>query len=352
MTETHAVAPGATPDTGAGQTRRMARTIVQLLGFCIGIGLLAWCASVAFSEKNRAQQARIADAAWTDVALLILLSLATLVINSGAFWSMIHPVRRIPFRRVLVVNTIATTLAYLPFKLSLLFRAAAHNRRDGVPLLTIGAWMGNVGVVMLAVIVPAVAATAWRGGLDALWWATAAGGATLICVTILLVARLFTHDRVWGWLERFMIAQGEEAPAWRRAVRRSQIMPRAHEGVRMLAHPSAVFGGAFLRMLDIAAQSARFVIASRIVGVDLPLDQAVAAAAGYFIIGVLSPTGMLGFREGVFTLLQSESFAVVVLTVSAVEMVVNLVCAVPAAIALRAGRQRPTPPDTLTKSDQ
>ncbi len=352
MTNSDALAPDAIPEAGAGQTRRLARTLVQLLGFCIGIGLLAWCASVAFSEKNRAQQARIADAAWTDVALLILLSLATLVINSAAFWSMIHPVRRIPFRRVLVVNTIATTLAYLPFKLSLLFRAAAHNRRDGVPLLTIGAWMGNVGVVMLAVIVPAVAATAWRGGLDALWWVTAAGGTFVIGVAILLAARLFSHDRVWTRLERFMIGASEEAPGWRRAVRRSQIMPRAHEGVRMLAHPTAVFGGAALRMLDIAAQSARFVIAARIVGVDLPLDQAVAAAAGYFIIGVLSPTGMLGFREGVFTLLQSETFAVVVLTVSAVEMVVNLACALPAAIALRAGRSPTSSVDTPTENEQ
>src|SRR5689334_8888564 len=69
------------PDPGVERRPRALRIAIQLLGFCIGIALLAWCASVAFSEKNRAQQARIADAAWTDVALLVLLSLTTLALN-------------------------------------------------------------------------------------------------------------------------------------------------------------------------------------------------------------------------------------------------------------------------------
>jgi hypothetical protein len=313
---------------------------VQLLGFGIGVVLLAWCASVAFSEKNRAQQARIADAAWTDVALLAALSIATLAVNSGAFWSMIQPVRRLGFGRVLAVNTVATTLAYLPFKLSILFRAGAHNRRDGVPLLTVGAWIANVGLVMVAVIAPVLGASAWRERIDALWWTAAAGGMFTICLAMLLTARLLTHERVWGVLERWVHGPGGHAAGWRRVVRRAQLLPRAHEGVLMLSHPSAVFGGAALRALDIGVQSARFIIAARIVGMDLPLSQAVSAAAGYFVIGVLSPTGMLGFREGVFTLLRSESFAVVVLTVSALEMVVNLAAAIPAALALRAAQMR------------
>lgn len=319
------------------------RACVQLLGFAIGIALLTWCASVAFSEKNRAQQQKLADAPWTDVALLILLSLASLLVNSTAFWSMLRPVRRISFGRVATVNTIATTLGYLPFKLSLLFRAAAHNRQDGVPLLTIGAWIGNVGVVMLATIGPAIGASMWRGKVDAWWWVTALGGTIFLCTAIVFVARLFSHQRVWGGLESRVLGNAagsdpDQAPGWKRALRRSELLPRVHEGIRMLAQPLAVFGGAAVRATDIGIQSTRFIIAARIVGLELPLDQAIEAASAYFVIGALSPAGTLGFREGVFTMLRSESFAVVVLTVSAVEMVVTLVCAAPAAWALRKSR--------------
>jgi hypothetical protein len=329
----------------------VARTAIQLVGFAVGVGLLTWCASVAFSEKNRAQQARLMDASWTDVALLVLLSLVSLALNTSAFWSVIRPVRALPFSRVLSVNVIATTLAYLPFKLSLVFRAAAHNRRDRVPILTIGAWIGNVGFVMLAVIVPVFAACAWRPRIDALWWSVAGGGALVCCLTLILVARIFAHEERWQALERLVLGRPDAPARWRRLLRRSGLFPRAHEGVRMLAHPSAVFAGAAARAADIGVQAARFVIAARIVGVDLPLQHAVAAAGGYFIIGVLSPTGMLGFREGVFTLLRSESFAVVVLTVSAVEMVVNLACAIPTALRMRFARRTP-PTGPLTTNDR
>lgn len=330
ITSTTDPAPGEQPE------RRLLRAAVQVVGFGIGIALLAWCAGIAFSDQNRAQLAQLRRAHWGDVALLVLLSLATVVINAGAFWTMIRPVRRVPWRRVLAVNCVATVLAYLPFKLSLLFRAAVHNRRDALPLLMIGTWLGNVGLMMLAVIGPALAATAWRGEVDAIWWAVAAGGAAAVTLAILVVARLFSHERLWRALERRLIGVSEPTRGWRRLLSRSQLLPRAHEGVRMLAHPSAVLSGAALRALDIGVQSARFLIAARIAGVDLAPDQAIAAAATYFIIGVISPTGMLGFREaGVFALLQSQSFAVVVLTVTAIEMVVNLLCALPAILLLR-----------------
>lgn len=326
-----------------------ARVIVQLVGFCLGIGLLTWCASIAFSADNRAQLSNLGDAHWSDVLLLVALSLTTLVLNSAAFWSMIRPVRHVPWRSVLGVNCVATALAYLPFKMSLVFRAAAHNRRDGVPLLTIGTWLGNVGTMMLAVIGPALLASLWRPEVDALWWGVAAGGSLAACVAILITARLFSHETLWSRLERFLAGPTgiEPAQAWRRLVRRSQVLPRAHEGIRMLAHPSAVFGGAAIRAADIAAQSARFLVAARIIGVELPPEQAVAAAAAYFIIGAVAPTGSLGFREaGVFALLDPKAFAIVVLTVTAVEMVVNLACAVPAALSLRRSRPAIIRPNT------
>lgn len=332
--------PAHAPQKADGEKSRLGRSMVQLVGFVIGIGLLTWCATIAFSEKNRSQLARLQDARWTDVALLIGLSFATMLVNTTAFWSMINAVRRVPFRHVFSVSCVASALAYLPFKLSLVFRAAAHHRIDGVPLLTVGTWLGNMGVIMLAVIGPALAASAWRPQVDEMWWATAAGGAALITLTIFIAARLFSRDGLWRVVEQRVMGASPNPRGWRGVARRMQFFPRAHEGVRMLAHPSASLGGAALRAMDIGIQSARFVVAARIVGVELSFDQAIAAAATYFIIGALSPTGMLGFREaGVFALLQSQSFAVVVLTVTAIEMVVNLVAAIPAALVVRHSRR-------------
>jgi hypothetical protein len=316
---------------------------VQAAGFLLGVGLLAWCMRTALSDANRAQLARLRDANPADVALLILLSLVSLLLNAGAFWTMLRGVRRIRWSSVLAVNCVATALAYLPFKLSLVFRAAVHHRRDAVPILTIGTWMGNVGVVMLAVIGPAILATTLRPAVDARWWAIAAGGALAAGGAIVLVARALGRPGVWTWFDRRVNGpspSGRE-PRWRRLARRTHVVARAREGVLMLSRPASVGAGIACRAADIAAQSCRFLLAAGIVGTELSTGQAVAAAATYFVIGALAPTGSLGFREaGVFALLRSPSFAVVVLTVTAVEMVVQVACAIPAAFSLRRSADR------------
>lgn len=316
--------------------RSIGKWVVQIAGFAIGIGLLSWCAAEALSEKNREQLKQLGEARWTDVALLVGLSLASLTVNGLAFWTMIRPVRRVPVRSVLLVNVVATALAYLPFKLSLIFRAAAHHRRDGVPMLMMGAWLANMGLVMLAVVGPALVASLWMGEVDARWWAASVGGTVAICVALVVVAGVLARGRWWGALERWAAGPDANVRGWRGISRRLGVVERTHEGVRMLAHPTAVFGGAALRSLDIGIQAVRFIVAARIVGVELGAGDAAAAASAYFLIGVLSPTGALGFREaGVFAMIRSDSFAVVVMCVSAVEVVVSLIAAVFAAWALR-----------------
>lgn len=334
----HGAPPSAAEHALAGDPRRAPRRWVQVAGFSVGILLLAWCVRVALSEQNRAQISRLLDARPLDLAALVGLTLLSLLLNAGAFWTMIRTARPVPARSVLAVHAVASALAYLPLKLSLVFRAAAHHRRDAVPILTIGAWMGNVGCVMLAVIGPAVLATSLRPQVDARWLAIAGAGCAGACACIIIAARLASRAGLWRWLRtRATPAPGAPEARWQRLLRHTHLIDRAHEGVGMLARPSGVLLGALLRGADIAAQSARFLVAARIVGAELSTSQAVGAAATYFIIGAIAPTGSLGFREaGVFALLRSEGFAVVVLAVTAVEMVVQVACAVPAGLYLRA----------------
>ncbi|MBC7771634.1 MAG: flippase-like domain-containing protein [Pyrinomonadaceae bacterium] len=345
--------------------KRVTRIVVQLLGFAIGIGLLAWCASVAFHEKNREQLSRLTDARWQDVSLLVCLSLASLVVNGSSFWIVIRPVRRLSWLSVQAVNALATALASLPFKLSIVCRFAVHNRRDGVPLLTITTWMASVLVVMLATLGPIVLAGMWRGTTDAMWWGTSAGGVVLSVVLVVALARLFSREVIWSsvgrWLGEKKYAQfapgmtaddphaqtrGQETSGrWQGSIRRRAVKAglaaRAREGFQMLSSPTAVGGGALLRCVDLGIQAGRFLVAANIVQQDITVDQAVLAASAYFLVGVLSPAGSLGFREAaVFGLLKGEAFSIVVLTVTAAETLVVLACATAGGLWLKLGQRQ------------
>lgn len=346
--------PGQTPEHAGAQqpaeaadrdlsrfSRRLTRIVVQLVGFAVGVGLLAWCATVALQDKNREQLGRLSEARWQDVSLLAVLSLASLAANGSSFWIVIRPVRRVPWLSVQAVNALATALASLPFKLSIVCRFAVHNRRDGVPLLTITTWMGNVLAIMLATLGPILLAGIWRGTTDAVWWGTSAGGVLASVVLVVALARLFSRKPIWVRIERWIAGDdGAGRGVLGRKAVKAGVVARAQEGFAMLSSPMAVGGGALLRCLDLVIQACRFLVASRIVGQEISVDQAVLAASAYFLVGVLSPAGALGFREAaVFGLLKGEAFSIVVLTVTAAEMVVVLACATAAAAWLRLGRR-------------
>jgi len=332
----------AEPEAGDARRRsgkRMARIGVQLIGFAVGIGLFAWCASVALSDANRDQLGKLRDARWQDVVLLAGLSLASLLVNGSSFWIIIRPVRRLSWLNVQAVNAMATALANLPFKLSIVCRFAVHNRRDGVPLLTMTTWMGNVLVVMLATLGPILLAGMWRGTTDAVWWGASAGGVLVSVLLIVTLATVFSRDVIWRRIERWIAGEnGAGHGAIGRLAVKAGVVARAREGFLMLSSPTAVGGGAMLRCMDLAIQASRFLVAAKIVGQEITVDQAVLAASAYFLVGVLSPAGSLGFREAaVFGLLKGEAFSIVVLTVTAAETIVVLTCAAAAGVWLRVG---------------
>lgn len=332
MNEAEAILPDS--DEAPPPPRRLAgslaRAVAQIGGFLLGLSLLGWVIAKALSAENREQLQRLADASALDVALLLLVSAVSVLTNGTVFWVAVRPVKRLWWRDVQAVNAVASTLAYLPFKLSLLFRFLVHNRRDGIPVLTIGAWMGCVVASMALALVPALGASVWRTGIDRWWWFGAIGGMVVCTGITIAIACVVRGDRSWGRIERFVRGTSGAGRGWPgRLVVRLSVLDRAHEGVRMLASPGTVGAAVGLRSFDLGLQATRFLLAARIAGQALPPDQALLAAAAYFIIGVIAPTGQMGFSEIGLVALNGDQFAVVVLIVRAAEMIV----AIPASLA-------------------
>ena len=192
------------PETPPRPPRSRAAIALNLVGFALGLALLWWCGARALAPENREQLDRLAAAPWWQAALLVALALASAALNGLVFRAVLSPVRAIPATDAVAVNTVATLGNYMPFKLGLVFRVLTHNRRNGVPLLTIGAWLAAMAALMLCVFLPLISAGAWRGRVDALWWLTAAGGIAAMCAAAVLAARFFGagpaghHRRLWA----------------------------------------------------------------------------------------------------------------------------------------------------------
>ncbi|MEL7473965.1 MAG: hypothetical protein AAGK04_11670, partial [Planctomycetota bacterium] len=277
------------------------RWLVQIVGFGIGVGLLAWCARVALSDSHRAQLERLEDASAGAIAGLLGLSVAILLINGLAFWIMLRPVRRLEPVGVIATSCIATFLALLPFKLSIALRVLVHHRRDGVPLMLIGGWFGALGVVFIGTIalVAGIAYARARFSLDTGATVGAGLGAGILGVIgLLLAARVFRADsgreRMIALAERMAIG-----PLGRPVglIVRSRSFEHLHRAFDMLSHPGAVVGSVVIRLLDVALQSVRFTLAGAVVGVSLDVESAVLLACAHASIGVVSPFGTLGTRE-------------------------------------------------------
>lgn len=336
------------PSSPAPRRGGRARLLVQVVGFAACLGLLWWVASAVLAPENRAQLERLREASPAQIAGLFILGLATVVINGAIFQCALAPVRRVRTLDLQSINAIAAVLALLPFKLSMIFRVVAHNRRDRLPVLTIAAWFGAVAATMAVSVGPALAASLWRGRIDSAWWATAIGGTIILAIVTIAGARLFSDGAGWAWFERTI----RRLPL-PRAVRGTPdgstpgVLPRIHEGLRMLAHPHAVIGCVLLRIADAGIHTARFLVAAAILGVDLPADKAVIAGATFFLIGAAAPTGQVGAREagtaGMLALLLKgvdlDQFKLVVLLVSATEATVLLFAAAAGAAWLRPWRR-------------
>lgn len=326
-------------------TKRVLKTVFQLLAFVAAIVMLVWAAKVPLRPQNRESLEALRDAPLIYPVGLCLLALGTTVVNGLQFWVQLTPVRRLRVLDVQAVNAVATVLAYL-FKISVLFRVLVHNRRDRVGLLTIGAWFAAVAAVMGCVLVPFAVAGAWRQKPDLVWGAVSLGSAIALCAVMLAISRYLAQEHHWIWFSKLVHRFPMPGIARRLLEKPDGPLDRAHEGVRMLADPRVLVCAVLLRLTDVTIQATRFYLAARVLNVPLGVDQAVLAGSVYFMIGAVYPAGQLGAREGgtawllrlVIPGFDLDRFIVVVLLVTATEMLTVLLAAAAGTAWLRPDR--------------
>ncbi len=247
------------------------RIAVQVAGFILGLGLLGLTIYLATTGDNAAQFQHMRDAPPTWLIALLAVSAASIVVNGVMFWFVLLPLRRLNLVDVVAVNAIAVFLALLPFKLGLLIRALIHHRRDGVPFKQLLAWFAAISALALAIVLPMALASLWRGQVDALWWLAALIG-PVVCTAV-------------------GVGCGRIAP-------RYPILSRLSLGAdAIVKHLSAVVPHFIFRCVDVACLAARFLIAAKILGHEMTLDQAILTGTTYFLLSVVAPTGVLGARE-------------------------------------------------------
>jgi hypothetical protein len=307
--------------------RRLFRVAVQVVGLAAGAMSLWWCISTAFQERNRHQLELLAHAPGRLIAALAALCFGTLIVNGLIFWVTLLPVRRLRAVDVLATNALCTFLGYVPLKAGAILRVLIHNRRDHVPLPTIGAWLAAILVAMAIAMGPAILATTWRGQIDEVWIAAVGG---MMAIGIALTVWISRAFRGPTGLERLTRLLG---PLGLRRILATRFWSQLHSGFDMLASPGALTVGVLLRLTDLGIHAGRFLVAARILDVPLAAAQAIPIAIAYFVIGVISPSGLIGFREsgaavtfgalfaaaGLTTGEASEQFAAVSLLVTAVE---------------------------------
>ncbi|MCA9302770.1 MAG: flippase-like domain-containing protein [Phycisphaerales bacterium] len=324
--------------------RRWARAIIPVVGFLLSLGAMAWAIRSALSPENRAQLDHLRDA--SPVQLLTMMSLAAVSVafNGIIFWATIRPVQRIRITDVISTNAIATFLAYLPFKLSVIVRIAIHNRRDGVPILTIGAWFAAVGALMLLTLGPITGASIWLKDTSTLWWTLVIVGVTLSTFSGSWAARFFSGEHGLARLKRMPIPD---------RIVESEAGVKIRSAFDMVGDLRAAFTANLFRVLDVLAFAGRFIVAAQILNLPISASDALLLGGTYFLIGVFSPFGQIGVREagtiGLASLVGisaeaagtdsgSSPIALAVVFVTAVEGAVNLVCAGFGIAWLRAGR--------------
>lgn len=311
--------------------RRVVRLAVQLAGFAVGMGLLAWATSLAFSDANREQLSRLTSASVVSIACLVVLSVATLVLNGGVFWAVLRPVRRLRLLDVQAVNALATFLNFLPFKLSLISRVVIHNRRDRLPVLVIGGWFAAVAATMVAAITPLVLITAYEPTIGPRWAWLSIAALTVFTLLVYVLARALAGERGLARLHAIADPLRLRPLQW---LFKTRAFRDAHQGLAMLGHAPTFVAAVVVRLLDLAVQAARLMLAAAIVGHALSPAEALVLAIAHFLIGVVSPAGALGFREtgsaGLAALLAiatSETFALIALVITAIEGIVFLIAA-------------------------
>lgn len=316
--------------SGKSAGRRAATAVVQLVGFLIGLGMLAWAVRSALSEENQDGLRRLGEADPLQIVALLAVTSVGFVVSGLMFWLTVRPVRRLRASDVVATNFVAIFLSYLPFKLSALFRVAVHRQRDGVPLAVIGPWFGAVGLVLILPTVPMVGFSIIRPEIDAVWLAVTVVGTLALAWVATAFASFIGGGR--GLAKARAIAAKLDLLLLNRAVN-SDAIEHIDESIGMFSGYGHVLRCMGLRVIDVVAFCGRFWIASRILGTPLGFDDALLASVIYFFIGVFFPFGALGAREAGTTWLLAavnstvdlDQLALITVVVTGGEVIISLV---------------------------
>lgn len=296
--------------------------MIQVIGAVIGVALFLWALRLAFTPENQDAIQRLLNAPLWLAGAMIALNIATLVINGLCFWITAKPVRPVPAGSAILTNAVCSFLAFLPFKISAISRVYFHHKRDGVPLRSMVPWMVAYGLTAVAAFVPFIGAALLASVIGPAWLLVGVVGA--FACTMLGVALARLADGPLPVLR--VISLGSTV-----VVRDARVMTIA----------------CVLRLADIAVQTGRFLVAAKALGMAVTVDKAAFDAAVYFLIGAVSPGGVLGFREGGLAWLgellavdeqAAQQIALLALAVTGAEAATFCVLAVLAAGVMRLDR--------------
>lgn len=291
------------------------KVALQVVGLVIGAALFTWAIRSVFKEENQPALERLRHAEPLDVALLVVLTLVSLVINGVMFWLTLRPLRKVPLGETIAVNCIAAFLTMLPFKLGLLLRAVIHYRRHAVSAKVLAAWLAAFGGLSAATLAVLTGASLWRKGIDGVWAAVVVGGLLVLGAAVLAAGH---------------------------AAGRVPILAKVSLGADAIARdPVVVFGHIGLRVLDIATYAARFYVAAHITAIGVTPAGATLMGSTYLLLNAAAPAGSLGVAEmgtaGVASLagIEKDHAALLALVITAGLSLVSAVCAVGAWVWLR-----------------
>jgi hypothetical protein len=281
--------------------RRLLRVAIQIVGFAAGLASLGWCISRAFrvdpsDPVNRFE--RLLQAPRHLFIAMIALSVATMAVNGLLFWVGLWPVKRLKALDLVATNGVCSFLAYLPLKAGAIVRVLIHNRRDRVPLLTIGAWFASMGVTMAVAFGVPLLAVLLLGPINRAWIVAVVAGEIVGGAVTVGCARAFKGQR---GIDRLTAIADALRLKPIRTFLRSGVWAKLHPGFDMIASPGPVAAAIVLRLMDAAVHAGRFLVGAEILGVNLPVSQALPISLTFFVIGVISPAGLAGLREGAAT---------------------------------------------------
>lgn len=236
---------------------------MQVVFWCIGVGLLIWIIKRAIETGD---WSKVADAGPLALTVLIGCTALSLILNGTTFWITIQRVRRIGWTDMQMVNLTGNLLNYAPVRLGAVARVLYHHRVDRLGLLQIGAWFAMVAYILALGIASCLVATLVHDQFDSLWIALVIG--QMVAGTI--AAQVIVSHR---------------------------LIRRHGRGIDVMFHDGrGVWGAVALRLADIGAYAGRMVAALFILGIHLPLSHVIVLAI-VALAASLIPFGRVGFRE-------------------------------------------------------